>query len=1027
MRKTNAIILSFFFLLSIMSLSSFAIENLYTQQTGTHLAGRPDYGLPFGDMAYYYTGYMTFNITRPLQISKIEVQLYKEGTPISSVFMAIFNTNGTVPTTLLYNSTISYNANNFSTSCPDYATCPFFNFTFTNQTLNPGFYAIVLNTSSLDSDPNRFRFNYDVFGTTSHNYSGYFTPSYGWVYDYIDDISDPNYKIWEGINTGTTVYNVSVLARGTNPNISISNYTFIHPARTINTATGNITLENRQDWGYYGKTVNSSWLNVGLFDNTTNSIVANFTGFNTKLNISDEYTNDFMFGKGVPFSTCTDVKFIGSTRKNIIYHRDATNAGWLVQVLGNGTADFITSHPSSRSCYSTTNITDKYVQLCTTYDGYYKRVYVDSNLENECDISSNSNFSSLPTNLYIGAEKSSQYFNGTMDDVAIWSRVITTAEMLNHSQNIVIQDPTLKLYIPFGIPDYLQYSLFSEGYYKTALTQIGTLSNFTGYLTELYNTVVSFGNYTGYEGSNFTRRLLYNVSYICPDYTRSNISLIINTTNNKTFDATCDNTTHLTERIYPPNFEGFFNINISVNNNLTGINVFGNKSFYADITPPTTTQTLNILGGGFSILNLNSTVRCYDTVLNKTFINATLNGAQLYYDNRTNNLTITNTSTGLNGQNVLYSICSDLFSSTTSTLNDSWVNVNLSLIDERNNTLFDVNNITAVIIYSDDNSTSYNFKTGGVSSVLFNSKNSTKLRLELTYPSGDIVTRWLDPSIGSNNLRICANRDGVKHYEQIVYSANNKPIQILSLYANCTVAQDYTRFAYQESKSLKFYTTTLQYSLYKYVGLGKTLVAGLEGTIQTAYNLDALEYSNREFNIGAKGTALNFNRVNNTLYVTFTDALKETTSAHVTITNTNTSEVIYDGSTFTDYNNINIPLDITTLTYVDTDIFKISLIRGTSTGTETLKRYFNINGNSGTISNGMALIFSAIILLFGLTFTSFNWTFGWFGAIITLISIFVLSLGVGGWYVTFMMAIEFVILLFILIFSFVKKGFGGLI
>ncbi|QGH73201.1 MAG: hypothetical protein [Siphoviridae sp. ctjeG17] len=567
------------------------------------------------------------------------------------------------------------------------------------------------------------------------------------------------------------------------------------------------------------------------------------------------------------------------------------------------------------------------------------------------------------------------------------------------------------------------------GYYNATTTNynISLSGNLIVTLTPLYTFNVTITNYTSYGTINYTRVLNINSLYSCPSWSNASVSLWINYVVNTSTTGTCNNSTQTLTQQYAHGSEGIYRFNMSINYDNNKYISSKNLSFTSDLYNPTLNLTLRLNSSGFVPLVLNSTIRCYDTIINQTYINGTLNTNQLYSDNRTINNTISNMTVGLNGQNRLYAYCNDLFGNTTSTYNDSWVNTNLILIDERNNTLFDVNNLSAVIAYLDDNSTSYNFKTAGGSSVNFSSYNTTKLRLELTYASGTIIQRWLDPSLGSNNLRICANREGVQHYEQIIYSASQRPIQIQSLYANCTVAQDYTRFAYTTSNSLKFYTTTMQYYLYKFVTGGKTYIASLEGTIQTPYNFDALEYALNPFDITSTGDALVFERANNTLYVLYRDDLAETTGARITILNTNTSTTVYDSSTFADYNHIVIPLTISSLNYTSTDIFKITMIKTTASGTETIKRYFNIQGDSGILSSGMALIFSVALLLFGLTFVSLSATFGWFGSFMVLGAIFVLSMCIGAWYITLMMGVEAIILIFIVVFSWVRTGAGGLI
>ena len=120
---------------------------------------------------------------------------------------------------------------------------------------------------------------------------------------------------------------------------------------------------------------------------------------------------------------------------------------------------------------------------------------------------------------------------------------------------------------------------------------------------------------------------------------------------------------------------------------------------------------------------------------------------------------------------------------------------------------------------------------------------------------------------------------------------------------------------------------------------------------------------------------------------------------------------------FTDYNEFTVYFNYATLDDVnDTTLFKLDLVKTNAEGlTETITRFFTTAARSGALSNGVAFIIAVLLTVFGLTFTATRITFSWFGIIILLGSIIIMSFAAGAWYLTLFQVIDVIVLVYAII------------
>lgn len=534
---------------------------------------------------------------------------------------------------------------------------------------------------------------------------------------------------------------------------------------------------------------------------------------------------------------------------------------------------------------------------------------------------------------------------------------------------------------------------------------------------ELYGNA-TYSNFILYSGVNYTRNLTYDYLYTCNSSISAQLHFMANMTKINTHAIICNNTYNHVSGTYNPN-DGFFAATFYFNVSTYPADSFynGSYNFMGDRSNPTIIN-LNISGNtSFADPAINITIQCDDNVSPIIENNMTFNGRSIVLVNRTPLYVQSNQTNISNGANILRGGCYDFFGKTEQQKTFSVYTKEIFLIDEKKNTLLNVAgvNFTTLKIYFDDNRTAYDFKANNRNSINFTSIDETKLRFEMEYPNGDIITRFVDVSLGGIELRLCANNETVTYYEQLIVSATIKPVTVKNVYADCIIAEDYTRFVYQDSYVLKAFTIDSLYYLYTYSGGQLTYLASMDGGLSTYYNLDVLEFSQTPYNLNINGEVLSFTKSGQTINIVYLNQRNDSTMTNITIMEENSSTIYLRTSNTISPNDFNLYWDYSTLGLANDTLMSIKLEKATATGTETLYRYFNLNGNNGILDSKLAMMWAILITFFGLTFTITRAVLGWFGIIMIFGAIAVLSAAVSTWYITFMMAMEFIILIYLVI------------
>jgi hypothetical protein len=540
-------------------------------------------------------------------------------------------------------------------------------------------------------------------------------------------------------------------------------------------------------------------------------------------------------------------------------------------------------------------------------------------------------------------------------------------------------------------------------------------------ITDGYGFTNTYSNFVNNTGKNYTNTLSMNYTYFCLD--NSTISFKVNDAANQSLVVVCDNNINAgsltfrypTETDYNTSFVFISNRTI----NVTNLSTYRSQ-WYSDLSPPSVLNKSFKINTGFVTPNATLSFKCVDTMQPVLNYSSTLNTQIILYNKiLANNTQQSNSSTLLlNGDNIYNATCSDGLNSTTNTTTHSIEIRTLIIIDEQLNTPFDVKNLTSVKVFMDDNRSSYDFKAGNTANISFFSTEDVKLRFELKYSSGTIILRYVDIGLLQDDVRVCANTEGITHYEQILTSSTIRPVILKSVFADCVVAADYTRFAYQDAKILKAYTYNNLYYLYTFTNDDITqpqiFLAAVDGSIASYINLDTLEFLSQSVDLDLIADTITISKVTNaTMAILYNNTQADNTALRVAILRMDTNAVLFNSS-IVNPNAALILLDISGLTSVnETTIFKVIATATKSTGIEETVAFFSIGGKVGGNNAAVIFVITLLMLIFGLSFTASQYTFGWFGLLICIINIGLLSTALTAWYITFMLAVNAIIAVFI--------------
>lgn len=548
--------------------------------------------------------------------------------------------------------------------------------------------------------------------------------------------------------------------------------------------------------------------------------------------------------------------------------------------------------------------------------------------------------------------------------------------------------------------------------------------------------LLNFSNYKIYGGANYTRNLTYTINITNCD-SNNTIIRYINNTYESNETIVCTSTNYSLTRNYSYTTEGYFNISFNILNEkgiLKHNYSFANYTFISDLHKPAILNFTYLTHSGFTKLQpwINLSGACNDSIYNQTEMNLTLgNGLSQLIGNYSLNKLVSYNTTALDGSFFVGLRCSDLFSTTSYNETLDIYARRVCLINEQTGNYFvsppaDASNLTKAILYNDDNQSNWSFKIDNHQCINYSSLTQNKLRIELGYLNGEVITRYIDTTLSNGTLRLCANPDPTTHYEQIIISALQKPVSLRNVYANCIIAEDYTRFTYQNNNILRAYSIPKQYYLYTYDNDGnKIYLASMDGAVSSYYNLDVLEFNQDSTTFDVAGDGVSFSQSTNAVTIRYYNLDNDSIRTNVKINRVNDSFLYFDVNETSSPNNFIVIFDYATLNLSNSSLLRITVTSTKTDGTTSeIKKYFNTQGDNGQIPNEMGFIIAILITIFGLTITAARVSLGWFGIATQLLSIIMLAFTTGAWYVTLLLGVNFIILIYIVL-LFVNQNYAA--
>ena len=343
----------------------------------------------------------------------------------------------------------------------------------------------------------------------------------------------------------------------------------------------------------------------------------------------------------------------------------------------------------------------------------------------------------------------------------------------------------------------------------------------------------------------------------------------------------------------------------------------------------------------------------------------------------------------------------------------------LFLVQEDTGNPTNVSNLSVCKIINDINQTVFDFKdAGNISNYTFAADSGTKFRVILGHYGGQTINRFFDTGMVNSSFKICANHIDVQHYEQIMVSAQNRKVILESEFTDCLILADYTRFALEESQTINAFTTARPYNLYAWADNVRINLAGIFGDSANQINLDTLEFQKKSYNTNILTDSINIEKIpdTNTFKIYYRNGRESNIFANMVISNTNTSEILFNSSSFNDTNEITVFVDISLYDWVNTTLFKVQVNTIDNQDTEkSIKMFFTPQLKTGIIDPHFAVAISILLTLFTLTITIRKLTFSWFGIVTQLLTIALLSFAVKTWYVNTILTAQILILIFIVI------------
>ena len=447
-----------------------------------------------------------------------------------------------------------------------------------------------------------------------------------------------------------------------------------------------------------------------------------------------------------------------------------------------------------------------------------------------------------------------------------------------------------------------------------------------------------------------------------------------------------------------------------------------------DTIEPTIDANVSFTKGFVSYFDVNYSMQCFD---NKTPVNyqIILNDSNVLYNSWDANASSKSGTIRLGEEesNLVFK-CVDAWTNEAIYTADSIYSMQFKLINEETGAqITDLNilEISFLKAYTYDGNTNFDYNVYSAVLKYFMDYDNV-LRFEITYK--DVLTTKVSREIDFGlvedvNVNVCVAKFQ-QFYEQFIYSTQNKDVVLYNDFAKCYNLASETKFAWENALMVRAFTINRPYYLYTYSNAVKVLLAVIDGSKENLINLDSLEFNETDYSINIAGDTVVFKCLENNLthvcdqniFTIYYKSLRGTnSSALFQIYNNNA--LLWSYNELTDPNEFQINFFYGDYNIDSNTMLKLKLTTVAGGESNEQEFWFNSEGASysGVFNPYLAVIFSFLLLFVGLTLVAYRFAFGWFGIILCIISIAMLSMAPGFWWVQFMQVVICIVGVFIFI------------
>ncbi|TVZ56254.1 putative secreted protein (Por secretion system target) [Lutibacter sp. Hel_I_33_5] len=221
----------------------------------------------------------------------------------------------------------------------------------------------------------------------------------------------------------------------TNPKIGDNNVTKDDNGTSIGTFSESITgLTANTTYFYRAYAINTQGTSYGEVKNFKLNNALNFDGTNDRITIADNAAFDFSSGFTAEAWINPDV--LGT--QTYLSQYDSGQEAFAFILLSSGKIEFtVTTDGNSDQFFesSTAIVAGIWSHVALTFDGTTVKAYINGVASGTNSVSGTMFASTAP--IEIGARNNAHFFNGTIDEVRIWTRTLTITEILAQKDGVL--------------------------------------------------------------------------------------------------------------------------------------------------------------------------------------------------------------------------------------------------------------------------------------------------------------------------------------------------------------------------------------------------------------------------------------------------------------------------------------------------------------------------------------------------------------------------------------------------------------